>query len=407
MVKVLISADWHIGKRLHQVDLKEDLLLFFDWLIEYIETHQISYLLVSGDVFDYTNPSQEAQEVYYNFLKRIYTTGCKAIITAGNHDSPGFLEVGKSLATIANAHVVGYYPGIDDVESIFFELKDLDGVSHAVVAAIPFIADRFARQVGEGEGAAELAEKLKLGIKKVYEDTGNALRKKYPNLIRIAMGHLHAMGSLVNEEEREIMIGGEGGVPVEYLNQFDFLGLGHIHIGNSVTDTIRYASSPISLGFSEENYKHKVIQLDIADGKFIQSDISIPKYRVLKSLKGTFDQVSNELIGIKENPGVLKMLLDLQITEPKLNFEVRVGLQDLKEKFQNHPFIEIVNVRLFEKTERETAQLNLTMQAKRVSEMQAIDVFDAVMSDRLAGEEMPKDLRDLFITISTDALQQQ
>jgi exonuclease SbcD len=407
MVKVLISADWHIGKRLHQVDLKEDLLLFFDWLIEYIETHQISYLLVSGDVFDHTNPSQEAQEVYYNFLKRIYTTGCKAIITAGNHDSPGFLEVGKSLATIANAHVVGYYPGIDDVESIFFELKDLDGVSHAVVAAIPFIADRFARQVGEGEGAAELAEKLKLGIKKVYEDTGNALRKKYPNLIRIAMGHLHAMGSLVNEEEREIMIGGEGGVPVEYLNQFDFLGLGHIHIGNSVTDTIRYASSPISLGFSEENYKHKVIQLDIADGKFIQSDISIPKYRVLKSLKGTFDQVSNELIGIKENPGVLKMLLDLQITEPKLNFEVRVGLQDLKEKFQNHPFIEIVNVRLFEKTERETAQLNLTMQAKRVSEMQAIDVFDAVMSDRLAGEEMPKDLRDLFITISTDALQQQ
>ena len=162
MVKVLISADWHIGKRLHQVDLKEDLLLFFDWLLDYIEKNNISYLLVSGDIFDHSNPSQEAQEVYYNFLKRLYITDCKAIITAGNHDSPGFLEVGKSLATLANAHVVGYYPGIDEVESIFFELKDTDGVSHAVVAAIPFIADRFARQVGEGEGAAELAEKLKL-----------------------------------------------------------------------------------------------------------------------------------------------------------------------------------------------------------------------------------------------------
>jgi hypothetical protein len=39
--------------------------------------------------------------------------------------------------------------------------------------------------------------------------------------------------------------------------------------------------------------------------------------------------------------------------------------------------------------------------------MQAIDIFDAVMSDRLDGDEMPQDLRDLFITISTDALQQQ
>jgi exonuclease SbcD len=407
MVKVLISADWHIGKRLHQVDLKEDLLLFFDWLIEYIETHQISYLLVSGDIFDHSNPSQEAQEVYYNFLKRIYTTGCKAIITAGNHDSPGFLEVGKSLATLANAHVVGYYPGIDEVENIFFELKDLDGVSHAVVAAIPFIADRFARQVGEGEGAAELAEKLKLGIKKVYEETGNALSKKYPNLIRIGMGHLHAMGSLVNEEEREIMIGGEGGVPVEYLNQFDFLGLGHIHIGNSVTDTIRYASSPISLGFSEENYNHKVIQLDIVDGKYEQSDIPIPKFRILKSLQGNFEQVTSKLMGITENPCALNMLLDLKITEPKLNFEVRTGLQALKEKFLTHPFIEIINIRLIEESENETNRLDATMQTKRVSEMQAIDIFDAVMSDRLDGDEMPQDLRDLFITISTDALQQQ
>jgi DNA repair exonuclease SbcCD nuclease subunit len=203
------------------------------------------------------------------------------------------------------------------------------------------------------------------------------------------------------------MIGGEGGVPVEYLNQFDFLGLGHIHIGNSVTDTIRYASSPISLGFSEENYNHKVIQLDIVDGKYEQSDIPIPKFRILKSLQGNFEQVTSKLMGITENPCALNMLLDLKITEPKLNFEVRTGLQALKEKFLTHPFIEIINIRLIEESENETNRLDATMQTKRVSEMQAIDIFDAVMSDRLDGDEMPQDLRDLFITISTDALQQQ
>jgi exonuclease SbcD len=408
MIKVLISADWHIGKKLHQIDLKEDMNLFFQWLLKYIEDEKITHLLVAGDVFDQSNPSQEAQEVYYSFLKQLHATGCHAIITAGNHDSPGFLDAGKKLATLANVNVVGQYPGIESIDEIFFELKDPTNKVQAVVAAIPFITDRFIRTVGEGEGATELAEKLKLGVKKIFDEVGVKLHEKYPSLPKIGMVHVHAQGSNINEEERDIMIGGEGGVPVDYLKQFDFLGLGHIHIGNSVTPTIRYASSPISLGFSESNYKHKVIELHVVDGKIEQKDVEIPRFRKLKSIQGDFEEVKSKLEEITENPcPLLPMLLDLKITEPKVNIEVRSQLQSLKDSFQDHPFIQLVNIRLIEESLDVRENLDHVVANRRISDLNLEEIFDAFMADQLGGQEVPQNLRNLFLEISTDALQQK
>ena len=35
MLKILHTADWHLGKKLHGEDLSEDMHLFFDWLLKY------------------------------------------------------------------------------------------------------------------------------------------------------------------------------------------------------------------------------------------------------------------------------------------------------------------------------------------------------------------------------------
>jgi exonuclease SbcD len=81
-MKILVTADWHIGKKLHNEDLSEDINLFFDWLLEKIKTENINYLLVAGDIFDNNNPSNEASRIYYSFLKKLSTLQCKAIIIA-------------------------------------------------------------------------------------------------------------------------------------------------------------------------------------------------------------------------------------------------------------------------------------------------------------------------------------
>ncbi|MBU3743554.1 MAG: exonuclease subunit SbcD, partial [Sediminibacterium sp.] len=167
-MKIYISSDWHLGKKLHQQDLQEDMQLFLDWLLDELEKNSADYLLVAGDIFDQVNPPNDAVQQYYNFLVALQRLGCKAIITAGNHDSPSFVDVPKELLKSLHVTVVGSFPGLDQIDQLFIPLQNKEGDTLAAVAAIPFLHDRYVRTVGEGEGAKEIDEKIKEGIAKVF-----------------------------------------------------------------------------------------------------------------------------------------------------------------------------------------------------------------------------------------------
>jgi exonuclease SbcD len=214
-MKILVTADWHIGKRLHNEDLTEDMNLFFEWLLEQIKLNDVKYLLVAGDIFDNNNPSNESTRIYYAFLRKLSALNCKAIITAGNHDSPSFIDVPKDLLSEFDISVFGIFPGVDRLDEIFVPLKNGSGEVVAVVAAIPFLQDRFVRQVGEGEGAREIAEKIKQGMKSLFAQIGAALNVSYPVIPKIGMAHLHAQGAQISEAEREVQIGNQEGISAD------------------------------------------------------------------------------------------------------------------------------------------------------------------------------------------------
>jgi len=69
-VKVLHTSDWHIGRTLYGRKRYAEHEAFLDWLAETIHRTEIDVLLVSGDVFDNSTPSNRAQELYYRFLCR-------------------------------------------------------------------------------------------------------------------------------------------------------------------------------------------------------------------------------------------------------------------------------------------------------------------------------------------------
>ena len=99
-IKILHTADWHIGKQLLKVDFSDDMDLFFEWLIKTIKDNNINVLLMSGDLFDQANPSQAAMKQYYSFLKQLLPLKCKVILTGGNHDSPHVINAPKELLEI-------------------------------------------------------------------------------------------------------------------------------------------------------------------------------------------------------------------------------------------------------------------------------------------------------------------
>lgn len=323
-MKILHTADWHLGKKLHKHELSKDHQLFLDWLINLIQEQKIDLLLISGDIFDLANPPIEARAMYYWFLRQMIQLKCKIIITGGNHDSAQMLDAPKDILNLLDITVVG--GAINPIENEVIVLENL------VVCAVPYLRDADLRQAIEGESGASRVENVRLGIKKHYDTLAEICQEKYPNLPKIAMGHLYAHGVSTSESEREIQIGNEAGIDSDCFSQtFDYVALGHIHrpqiIGGN--ERIRYSGSPIPLSFSEKNDQKIVLLLEVFDNKIQEiKTIDVPKFRDLKRISGTLEEVKSKLIA-HQNEAQLQAFLEVEVVEETFNPLIIKELNDL------------------------------------------------------------------------------
>jgi exonuclease SbcD len=332
-------------------------------------------------------------------LSKLNATGCKAIIIAGNHDSPSFLDTPSSLLSNFGVTVVAQFPGLDKINQIFIPVEDKRGKNKAIVAAIPFLQDRFIRQVGEGESSKTIDEKIQEGMRNIFRHTGEALRRDHPGLTHIGMAHLHAQGMQVSEAERDIQIGNVLGITADALNQFDYLGLGHIHTGQAMLEgRIHYASSPISLGFSENNYAHKIIRLELEDGQITQSFIPIPKTRSLYQVKGSLVEVEQKLNSLRCKYQ-LPVLLDIAIEETTYKPAVMEAIAAWRETLPAR------NIRLIQQRVTYLDRINNSrtsaLQAERVHDLQPEVVFSSLIKEREDDAEKTA-IMELFQSILSD-----
>ena len=144
-MKVLHTADWHIGKILHKHALKNEIQAFFNWLLDVISQEHVNLLLVSGDIFDLANPSSKDREIYYRFLSRLAATETQIIITGGNHDSINLLDAPKEILQHLSINVIG--GAKENIEEELIEIHDAQGKLAAVVAAVPFLRDKDLRNM--------------------------------------------------------------------------------------------------------------------------------------------------------------------------------------------------------------------------------------------------------------------
>lgn len=253
-MRILHTADWHLGARLVERDRLPEHAAFLDWLIDTLRREKIDALLVSGDVFDAANPPQDAVALYFDFLKRLADLKTvKAIITGGNHDSASHLNAPRELLRRFDVHVFGH-PGEN--------LVDLGG---AVVAAVPFLRERDLRQAGTGDTLSTVYEQVRTAIRDHYATQLSACRDIAQQRPVIAMGHLTVLGATTSDSERDIHVGNLGSVGADIFSGFDYTALGHLHRPQRVAgnETIRYSGSPIPLSFSEAADNKSVVILDL------------------------------------------------------------------------------------------------------------------------------------------------
>jgi exonuclease SbcD len=88
-MKILHTSDWHLGKKLEGFSRLEEQEAVLEEICGIAEQEKAHAIIVAGDLFDTYNPSSDAVEVFYRYLKKMADNGRRAVIAlAGNHDSP-------------------------------------------------------------------------------------------------------------------------------------------------------------------------------------------------------------------------------------------------------------------------------------------------------------------------------
>ena len=400
MIRILHTADWHLGQTFFGYDRTQEHEHFLDWLAGVLTKNKIDVLIVAGDVFDVSNPSAASQRMFYRFIHRVTTENprLQLVVVAGNHDSAARLESPLPLLQEMRTEIKGIVRkqnGKIDYEHLLVELKNAAGEVEALCLAVPFLRQGDYPVVEtEGNPYAE-------GVKELYARLLKyALKKRTDGQALVAVGHLLATGSEIAEKDHSerIIIGGlESVSPESFPEQIVYTALGHIHKAQRVSgrENIRYAGSPLPMSFAEKHYHHGVVKVTLDEGWAVEIEKLeyTPLVRLL-SIPATEaaapDEVLDELRG-----------LELPEDEPMPYLEVKVKLsepepmlrQQVEEILEGKP-VRLARIVSFYRQAAEGSVEEEVLTAG-LQEMNPLQIVKATFENSYQTE-MPEELVNLF-----------
>lgn len=277
MIRILHTADWHIGQTLRGFSREHEHRKVFERLEEIVVERDVDALVIAGDVFDSQNPSGEAQQLFYNTLVRLSRAHPRMamVIAAGNHDAAGRLEAPRPLLEAFNIRVVGNVrrrEGRVEAARHLIPIADASGAVAVHVLAVSYPTAACLPNLTRLDG--EAGSPVIAGVRSLYAELVDTLRGAMDGLPFVLTGHLHVAGGIESEgAERRILVGGQHAVPHDvFPAEASYVALGHLHKAQAVgRDTVRYSGSLIPLSATELPYVHGVTLVSL-DGPTVLSE---------------------------------------------------------------------------------------------------------------------------------------
>jgi len=327
-MRLLHTADWHLGRSLHGVDLLEHQAAFLDHLVDLARVSKVSAVLVSGDVYDRAVPPVQAVSLLSATLRRL-TEFTQVVLISGNHDSatrlgfgaevmrPG-LHLVTQVARVGQAIELGIsadagpclvyplpYLDVDLARGVLAEGEEPLARSHQAVvgAAMDRVRADLARRRGRGGKTRGQAGTSRPGMSQAAAKT-------------VVLAHAFVAGGAASESERDIRVGGIDVVPASLFAGVDYVALGHLHgpqvvNAGAVGPVMRYAGSPLALSFSEMGQVKSSVLVDFTGAEVGIELIPAPVPRPLNKVTGTL----SELLG-SQYDAVADDWLWVTVTDP-------------------------------------------------------------------------------------------
>lgn len=281
-MRILHTADWHLGKIVNEFSMLELQEEYLKDLVQQTKEYEVDALIMAGDLYDRAIPPKEA----VSLANRIFTeltrdVGIPVFVIAGNHDSNERIEYGADLLAGSQLYIEGTTKA--GIRKVTF-----DDVNFYLV---PYDDYRNIRKVLDDDTIRHPEDALRAQLETIGEDFNE-------DELNVLLYHGFVTYSSAGEEleesesERPLSIGTAEYVPVEVVEAFDYVALGHLHKAQRVkSEHIRYSGSPLKYSKSEAHHRKQNLMVDLSKDGLEITPIEIQPSRDLRIIGGLFDEI--------------------------------------------------------------------------------------------------------------------
>ncbi len=287
-MRLIHLSDLHIGKRVNEFSMLEDQEYILKEILGIIDDEQPDGVIIAGDVYDKSVPSEEAVKLLDSFLTSLAKRKLQVYIISGNHDSAAKLAFASSLIALSGIHISPVYDSAQIAmigDGLVRPYKLEDGKGQMVnIYMLPFVKPAMVRAVfpDEADYIKDYTDACRVAVEHMDVD------EKVTNIL---VAHQFVTGAVRSESEENV--GGLDNVDVSVFDSFDYVALGHIHGPQKVgRETVRYCGTPLKYSLSEANHTKSVTVVDIPENKKIEiRTVPLVPMHELREVKGTFDEL--------------------------------------------------------------------------------------------------------------------
>ena len=283
-MRVLHTADWHIGRTFHGHSTLDALREVLAAIPDVVRAESVDVVIAAGDIFDSATPSGEAFTLLQETLTRIREAGAQVVLISGNHDSAARLGFATPFAKLAGVHIA------TDPAAVGIPVTLHDQHGPVEFQCIPFLEPALIRHMWPQTPLRSQADALALAMNRIRE----AARLRVGEGTRtVVVAHTFASGAEAESASSERPIANVGSVDVVPLSTFDgadYVALGHIHGRARLADHIRYPGALLHYSFSEAGKARGAWLVELGADRQLGVDwIDLPVPRPLVVLQGELE----------------------------------------------------------------------------------------------------------------------
>lgn len=291
-MRILHTADWHVGKVLKGRSRLEEHDTVLADIVRAAEEEDVDLVLVAGDVFDTSAPTPDAQRLVMRTLLDLNRDARQVVVQAGNHDNPRQLDVFRPVLAEIGITVVGMPLRAEDGGTL--ELTTRKG-EKARLAILPFVSHRSAISAGEviTRTAAETNRDYADSIRAMVGALTDGFDK--PGAVNLLMTHATLVGGEKGGGERDSHIFEYALHAASFPSVLHYGALGHLHRRQAIAGPapLHYSGSPIQVDFGESDNTSVAVIVDVSeDTPAVARDRELVGGRRLRTIRATLEELA-------------------------------------------------------------------------------------------------------------------